>query len=155
MRTSKISRKKKTLFIIGVVIVALILLCVGRFVWAKLYYTPQRIYELNWKLDFPADTQVVYNITSEEDLRGEGIKYTIFDVDKDKVVDFIDGWENESSENFEQGFKADLEMIDVPAEKYPHFDHIYDWISREQYSNELFMMYDYQENQLYVLDFIK
>lgn len=155
MRSNTTSRKKKAFFAIGIVILLLALLCVGRFIWAKLYYTPQRIYELTWKLEFPDDTQVSYNVTSKEDLRGEGIKYTIFDVDKDKIVDFINGWENESSENFEQEFKADLELIDVPAEKYPHFDHKYGWMSLEQYSDELFMMYDYQENQLYVMDFIK
>lgn len=155
MGTNKISKKKKVLFVICIVIVALVLVCVGQFVWAKLYYTPQRIYELNWKLEFPDDTRVAYNMTSGADPHGEGIKYTIFDVDKDKIADFIDGWETESSKNFENGLKTDLEMIDVPAEKYPNFDHKYDWISLEQYSDKLFMMYDHQENQLYVLDFIK
>ena len=152
-------RNKKTMKVvfmtIGILILALALVILGRFIWCKVSYTPQRIYELNWNMQFPEGSKEEYNLTADQDLRGEGIQYTIFSVAKTNINDFVKDWDKEKNEEFETDLRTKLEQLNVPAEEMPHFEHSYAWKAVTQYDDELLMMYDFEDNLLYLWNFIK
>lgn len=159
-------KKKKSTVIILIILIILILLPIILYIIGKIYFSTNRIYELNWKIDLPSNTNVVYNYKSEISFRGEGYRYTVYetrnefnfdemflDVDL-KKIDKSNGDSASVDKEFVEKDAVDIiNNMDIPELYLPPFEEPYMWTKlKKPYNDILFIVYFPQRTTLYLIE---
>lgn len=146
-------KKKKALIICCVVIAALAVISAGLYIAGNLYYSSSRIYEQTWDIDLPNNMQEKYEAKSDSNFLGDGVRYTIYHLSSND--DFLKDFQTNKDTSFESSFADGLnnfdETLNVPANQQPNWEHKYIWKQVEKYENHLYMVYDQQTEELFIL----
>lgn len=114
-------------------------------------FSIQDVYEINWNIELGDDANLVYDIHTPISFHGDGERFTIFEVQKNKInlKDFYRGIEHEA---FAEEI---LDILDVSEDNKPDFDKDYIWKWETKQSNKLLMVYCNENNYLYLFQHLQ
>ena len=142
-------KKKKAIIICCVVIVALVAISAGLYIAGNVYYSSERIYELTWNIELPDDMKKEFEEKADNSFHGDGTRYTVYSVKE--VEQFLSDFKTEKDSAIESTVSEYLNAINITSEHQPDWSHNYAWKHIEEYKNHLYMLYDLQTNELFVL----
>ena len=146
--------KKKTIFIS--ILLGVFLMCIGAYIGVDIYnHTPKRLYERNWKITLPKKMNQEFDISTEPSFHGDGVRFSVFSSKSEISNEFLTGFKTEDIECFKEEIYKYLEMLKVPNEYYPNFEHPCSMKKMEMYSNKLYLIYDEKTYNLYVVQWLQ
>lgn len=110
--------------------------------------TLQEVYEINWGIDLPDGMKMSYNFHTPGSFHGDGWRYTIFSLGESDI----------NADGFYKGSMRDefaeevLQKLEVPSEYWPDLSKQYIWKKMTKHNNTLFLVYDEEEQLLYVFE---
>jgi hypothetical protein len=130
----------------------------GTFIVAgELYFTTEKVFELDWGLDIPDDFNEVYRI-SHVGVWGDGPRFTVYKEDEGKV------WAQSQHFQYAKSLQIEAEAsrvlvelnagINIEKDMVPFFDKDYLWSFRyaEDHESELIIIYFPDERQYYFIE---
>ncbi|MBQ9930733.1 MAG: hypothetical protein IJO79_00090 [Firmicutes bacterium] len=118
-----------------------------------------KTFEENWGIEFPkqAGCKEAYAKDSGASFHGDGIRYHIFDVEKEERITAALVWQTEDRETIfcESLFTAAnqwMDEIQVPQSKRPDYPDCVFWYSSQSDSSELILLWDEDEEELYIIE---
>lgn len=121
----------------------------GLYIAGNVYYSSKRIYEQTWNIELPDGMKQEFEEKTDNSFHGDGIRYTTYSV-KEAENSFND-FKSEKDSTVESAISEYLNIIKIASEQQPNWEHNYTWIHIEKYENHLYMIYDQQTNELFVL----
>lgn len=107
----------------------------------------------NWGLVFPKDAECtqIYKKTSEPSFHGDGIRYHVFRCKNADAMQTAFEWKEISDESIET-IESWLESIEVPPERRTDFSKcVYEYRSQQD-GSELFLLWNSQNSEIYVVE---
>ena len=133
-------------FCLCLVIVALLFEISPIFGFGK---TNQERYEEYWNIELPGELTEIYNARSKDIAMGDGIRYTVFEVDGDVDIGFF------KDSNIEISVKEvenNLHQIGVPKLFFPSFsNNLYKRKILKNDGSSLYIFFDCIENRMFVM----
>lgn len=142
-------KRKKAIIICCVVIAVLVAISAGLYIAGNIYYSSKRIYELNWNIELPDGIKQEFEEKTDISFRGDGIRYTIYSAEEDE--NFFDDFQSEKDSTIESAFSESLSSLNITSEHRPNWEHNYMWKHIENYEDNLYMIYDQQTDELFIL----
>lgn len=142
-------KKKKAIIICCVVIMALVAISAGLYFGGNVYYTSERIYEQTWNIELPDGMKKEFEVKADNSFHGDGIRYTIYSVNETEK--FFSDFKDEKDSKIESAVSEYLGTINITSEHQPDWEHHYTWKHIEEYENHLYMIYDLETYELFVL----
>lgn len=148
------SKLKKRVFIIGAV--ACIVLIISASIGINAYnHTSKRLYEINWEITLPKKIHLEFERSTEPSFHGDGLRYTVFSSKNEISKDFLADFTEKDIECFREEIYAYLEMLEIPTENHPDFEHSCCVKKMEMYANKLYLLYDKDNNLLYAVQWMQ
>lgn len=107
--------------------------------------------ERNWGVNIPKELHLESYYDTGKSFHGDGIRFAVYSSDEDISEQFLSDFSTEPSEDVQNDVIKELSVLEVPFEEYPNFKHSCTVKTLEKYSNKLYLIYDYADNNLYVL----
>ena len=147
--------KKKVL--IPIIILIVIVVAVSIVVHEKSDYS--RILEYNWGFELPdkARCKEDFQKDSGDSFHGDGIRYHVYEVRNEAPIDALFSWgdlnrETIYHESIPEAAEAWLSEIQVPGEERPEYEDCVCWYEAKEDNSELIVLWDRDEEELYILE---
>lgn len=142
-------KEKKAIIICCVVIAVLVAISAGLYIAGNVYYSSERIYEQTWNIELPDGMKKEFEEKTDNSFHGDGIRYTKYSVKE--AENSLSDFKSEKDATIESAISEYLSTINIASEHQPNWGHNYTWKHIEKYENHLYMIYDQQTNELFVL----
>ncbi len=152
----------KSKIIVCVILIIIILIPIFIYNVGKIYYSHEKIYELNWEIDIPSDFKEMYHVSDKRGFRGDGIRYTIFEVKNmeqssilsstkgTREIEILSGdSKNVRNNELEQFVNTIVMELGIPENKRPQFHRYYIWQEFVKYNDTLVIIYFPEINLVY------
>lgn len=153
-----------------VVIVVIIAVALPAYVWneAKSSLSHKKQYEQNWQLQLPAKFKELDQYTNQGGFHGEGARYTIFKTNEKQLSTelqptsgrrLIEKYSGDTLQDNEREIKKYVEdtllRLDVPKDKTPDFNGLYQWQEFTSESDRLVVLYFPNKKLCYFVEDLK
>ena len=150
-----------------VVIVVMLAVAIPAYLWheAKSSFTNKNQYELNWKLQLPAKFKELDEYTNQGGFHGEGARYTIFKTNEKQLSSILQPTSgrrlieqysgdtlHDDERNIKEYVEDTLQRLDVPKEKKPDFNGVYQWQEFTSESDRLVVLYSPNKKLCYFVE---
>lgn len=150
-------KKKKILVaIIGIVILLIIALIP---IW-NMIFSYSNVLEKNWGISIPFKSKYkeIYQKDSGASFHGDGIRYHIFSYEYEDYIDLMFAWDGTDNDNtiyhssYSEAVSEWLKEIDVPKKYYPNYENCSFKYKSQDDNSELIILWDSEQNKLYVVE---
>lgn len=153
---------------ISLILILIILIPILIYNTGKSYFSRDRIYELTWQIDIPANFKEIYHYTDKHGFHGDGLRYTVFKAKEMNSTALIN-YKNEAKEikrrignskdtkdrNIERFVQNIISKLGVPEMNQPPFNRFFIFQEFIKRNDRLVILYFPEINQIHFAEELK
>ena len=138
-----------------------VIVLVGLYISGRMYFNTRRIFKENWGIELPKGMKEVFQAKTDMGFHGDVTRYTVFSVEETNT--FFDEFNNTKNLNIEESFCKYLngegilyssDILEIPSQQLPNWEHSYTWKYIEKDNDCMYMIFDKETKQLFILEVI-
>ncbi len=116
------------------------------------------VLKANWNIKLPKNlVEEVYSANSDSSFHGDGIRYHIFSYKNEDKIEKLFNWSIKEKEtiyysSYSESINNLLSKIKVSKKNYPNYSNCKYWYNKQNDNSEIIILWDSEENRLYVVE---